>query len=138
MAGPRAPGPDTVARIEWALGIISAAVVLAIAGYLVVEAVGGSATMPDLHVAIVPPEAEDGDAPAPGQVRFVVRNDGGRTATAVAVSLALHGADGAVVGDRRIVLDYLPGHSEATGGFVLPPGAAQARAEIAVEGYLDP
>ena len=66
-----------------ALGIASALVVLAIAGFLVCEAVGGSKSLPDLHVALLPP---DPDAP-PGQVRFVARNDGGRTATAVALAL---------------------------------------------------
>ena len=76
----------------------------------------------------------DDASPAPaGELRFTVRNDGGRTATAVALSLRL--GDGA---ERRLVIDYLPGHSEASGGFVLPRAAAPAMPEIVVEGYVDP
>lgn len=133
MAGARSSA-RTADRIEWALGIASALVVLAIAGFLVREAVGGSKSLPDLHVALLPP---DPDAP-PGQVRFVARNDGGRTATAVALAVVLRDADGAPVGERRLVIDYLPGRSEATGGFVLGEDAASLRPEIVVEGYLDP
>lgn len=133
MAGERAPS-GTAARIEWGLGIVSAAVVLAIAGYLLYQAVGGASTPPALRAEIVP--ATPGQAP--GQLRFIVRNDGGRTATAVALSLVLHAPDGTPVGERRIVLDYLPGHSEATGGFLLPEDAERLRAELVVEGYLDP
>ena len=73
------------------------------------------------------------EAAPPGEIRFSVRNAGGRTATAVALSLRL--GDGA---ERRLVIDYLPGHSQASGGFVLPAGAGQAPPEIVVEGYLDP
>jgi uncharacterized protein (TIGR02588 family) len=81
-------------------------------------------TPPVISVAVEP-------AP-PGEVRFTVRNEGGRTATAVALSLRL--GDGA---ERRLVIDYLPARSEASGGFVLPPGA-EAQPEITVEGYVDP
>jgi uncharacterized protein (TIGR02588 family) len=132
MAGKRSP--SAADRIEWGLGILCAAVVLAIAGYLVTEATGAAATLPELHAEVVPPPPGEG----PGQVRFVVRNDGGRTATAVALALVLRGPDGAPVAERRIVLDYLPGQSEATGGFVLPVDAGDLRPELVVEGYLDP
>jgi len=62
-----------------------------------------------------------------------VRNDGGRAATAVALSLRL--GDGE---ERRLVIDYLPGHSEASGGFVLPEGTAPDATRVVVEGYIDP
>ncbi len=64
--------PSTPARIEWALGFLSAAAVLAIAGYLGFEA-AGSDTLPDLKAEILPAAPGEG----PGQLRFVVRNDGG-------------------------------------------------------------
>jgi hypothetical protein len=67
-----------------------------------------------------------------------VRNDGRQTATAVALSLVLRDANGSAVAERRLVLDYLPGHSEATGGFVLPPTAPALSPELVIEGYLDP
>ena len=56
-----------------------------------------------------------------------------RTATAVALSVRL--GDGA---EGRLVVDYLPARSEASGGLVLPRGYGPAMPEIVVEGYVDP
>ena len=125
MSRPAARGGDLAERAEWAIGALSGALVLALAGYLAWEGLRAGRTPPVLSVAAEPaPEDE---------LRFTVRNDGGRTATAVALSLRL--GDGA---ERRLVIDYLPGHSEASGGFVLPAGTPPDAAGIVVEGYLDP
>ena len=124
----------TADRLEWALGAASAAVVLVLVGYLVYEGVSGSRTLPDIEVSILP---EDPGG-AGDQIRFSVKNDGGQTATAVGLTLVLRDASGATVGERRLTLDYLPGHSEATGGFLLPDGSDGARPELVVDGYLDP
>jgi uncharacterized protein (TIGR02588 family) len=118
-------GSGLAERIEWGLGLACGALVVALAGYLAWEGLSAGRTPPVLSVALAP-------AP-PGEVRFVLRNDGGRTATAVALSLRLGEA-----AERRLVVDYLPGHSEASGGFVLPSGASDAAPAIVVEGYLDP
>jgi uncharacterized protein (TIGR02588 family) len=120
-----ARGSNGAERVEWALGLLCGLAVLALAGFLVREGLRSGRTPPVLSVATEPA--------APGEVRFTVRNDGGRTATAVALSLRL--GDGA---ERRLVIDYLPGHSETSGGFALPAGADQAAPEITVEGYVDP
>ena len=82
----------------------------------------------------MPPDEAGADA---DQVRFRVRNQGGRAASAVSLSLTLRDG-GEIVSERRLVLDYLPGHSETTGGFVLPAGARGFAADLSVEGYLDP
>jgi uncharacterized protein (TIGR02588 family) len=112
-------------RLEWALGLVCGLAVLALAGFLVREGLRSGATPPVLSVTTEPgPDNE---------VRFTVRNDGGRTATAVGLSVRL--GDGA---ERRVVIDYLPARSEASGGFVLPAGTAPDAAEIVVEGYVDP
>jgi uncharacterized protein (TIGR02588 family) len=120
-----ARGSSGAERVEWALGLLCGLAVLALAGFLLREGLRSGATPPVLSVAIEP-------APS-GEVRFTVRNDGGRTATALALSLRL--GDGA---ERRLVIDYLPGHSEASGGFVLPAGMAPEAAQLVVEGYVDP
>jgi len=113
--------------LEWALAAVSAAAIVAIGGYLVREGLSDTAE-PALSVAAGP--AADGALP------FVVRNDGGRTATAVALSLTLR-RDGALVGERRLVIDYVPAGSEAEGAFLLPQSVG-VETEIAVEGYLAP
>jgi uncharacterized protein (TIGR02588 family) len=133
MAGKR-HSARTADLVEWGLGILSAVLVLALCGYLAYEALTGSATLPVLEAELVP--AAPGEAP--DQLRFVVRNTGGHTATAVSLALVLYDEAGEPAGERRIVLDYLPGHSEATGGFILPPGGERLRPELVVEGYLDP
>jgi uncharacterized protein (TIGR02588 family) len=120
-----ARGSRLAERIEWVLGLACGALVLALAGYLVWEGLSAGGTPPVLSVVPEP-------AP-PGEIRFSVRNDGGRAATAVALSLRLGGG-----GERRLVIDYLPGHSQASGGFVLPPGAGPGSPQIVVEGYVDP
>lgn len=133
MAAAR-PRRTTADRVEWALGIASAVVVLALAGFLVREAVSGFGRLPDLHVELLPA----GPDAAPGEVRFRVRNDGGQTATAVALALILRDDAGVPVGERRLVIDYLPGQSQTTGGFTVGGDAGGLRPELVVEGYLDP
>jgi uncharacterized protein (TIGR02588 family) len=115
---------NTAERIEWVLGLVCGLAVLSLAGFLVREGLR-AATPPALSVT-TEPEPD-------GELRFTVRNDGGRTATAVALSVRL--GDGA---ERRVVIDYLPARSEASGGFALPAGTAPAAAEVVVEGYVDP
>ena len=120
----RARRSPTAERLEWGLGLACGLLVAAPGGYLAWEGLSAGRTPPRLTVTTEPG--------APGELRFTVRNDGGRAATAVALSLRLGEA-----GERRLVIDYLPGHSDASGGFVLPEAAAP-EAEIVVEGYLDP
>jgi uncharacterized protein (TIGR02588 family) len=124
----------SIGRIEWVLGLLSALIVLALAGFLVREAVSGPKDLPDLRIERLP---ADPDAP-PGDVRFVVRNEGEQTATAVSLALVLRDTAGASVSERRLVIDYLPGRSEATGAFVLEEVDPRLRQELLVEGYLDP
>ena len=111
-------------RIEWGLGVVCGLVVLALAGYLAWEGLSDGATRPRLSVETMPGEA--------GEVRVTVRNEGGRAATAVAVALRTG------EGERRLVIDYVPGHSEVSGGFLLPGGASPEAVEVVVEGYVDP
>ena len=116
-------------RLEWILGYISGAAVLGIIGYLVWQ---GLADPPRAHLSI---EAAPGRPD--GQLRFTVRNNGGRTATDVAVSLTLRKGD-EVFAERRLVIDYVPGHSEAEGTFLLPAGNEALSRDLVVDGYLDP
>jgi uncharacterized protein (TIGR02588 family) len=117
-------------QIEAALGFVAGVIVLALAGYLTWQGLSDGPSLPQLSVAPVTGSDDE--------VRFVVRNDGGATATDVAISLVFAGDGGRPPIERRLVIDYVPGHSEATGGFVLPAGAAALSAGLAVEGYLDP
>lgn len=113
--------------LEWILGAVSALAILLIGGYLVREGLSETEA-PSLTVTA--------EAPSGGVLPFLLRNDGGRTATSVAVSLTFS-RDGALVGERQLVVDYVPGHSEVAGAFILPGTDGLDRA-LAVEGYVDP
>ena len=126
---PRRQRTARAERLEWILGFVSGGAVLAIIGYLLWQ---GMAEPPAAELSI---EATTG-GPA-DQLRFTVRNDGGRTATDVAVSLTLRKGD-QLYGERRLVIDYVPGHSEAEGTFSLPSTDQALSQDLAVEGYLDP
>ena len=101
------PGRQNTARAErlqWVLGYVSGAAVLAIAGYLLWQ---GFADPPAASLSI-----EAGPVGPEGQLRFTVSNDGGRTATDVAVSLTLRKGND-FFDEQRLVIDYVPGHSDA-------------------------
>ena len=115
-------------RVEWVLGAASAAVVLAIVGFFVWQGLGE--TRAPARLSVAPVAAEAGN-----ELRFAVRNDGGRTATGVVVRLRVRSGD-RVLEERRLTLDYLPGHSEVMGAFAL--AAAGDAVELSVEGYVDP
>jgi uncharacterized protein (TIGR02588 family) len=116
--------------IEAVLGAVAGAVVLALAGFLAWQGLRDGADLPELSVLpVAAPDAE---------VRFIVRNDSGETATDVAISLVLVDEEGRTVSERGLVIDYVPGHSEVTGGFLLPTGFERLSPRLAVDGYLDP
>ncbi len=120
-------------RLEWALGLVSGAIVLAIVGYLAVEGLTSAGALPDLVVAPGPAAETDGA----GQLRFTLANRGGRPASAVAVSLTLRDGD-RIAAVRRLMVDQVPARSTVSGAFLLPPEADGLSPTLAVDGYLDP
>jgi uncharacterized protein (TIGR02588 family) len=119
--------------LERALGAISGLAVLCIGGYLLWEGLSETSP-PELAVEVA---AVDTGRDGGGVLPFTVRNTGGRSATAVAVSLTLS-RDGQFVAERRLVIDYVPSQSEVEGAFVLPEGAEGLQQAVAVEGYVAP
>lgn len=115
---------------EISLAIISGCLVCAMTGYLLHAVFFVTPTPVSLSVVTTPPDAT-------GHVRFTVRNDGGRTASNVQVSLLLQ--DGARFVDRRtVMLDYVPPHSEISGGLLLQPDEMALDRTFLVGGYMDP
>ena len=115
--------------LEWVLGGVSSAAVLMIGAYLVREGLREPGE-PMLS-------AEVGAMTAEGVLPFSVRNEGGRTATAVSVSLTLERAGQPAI-ERRVIVDYVPGRSEVEGAFLLAPPETALGRRLSVEGYLDP
>jgi uncharacterized protein (TIGR02588 family) len=123
--------PSLAERIEWAVGLVAAALVAILVGYLIWSGLTLSQQPPVLTIAPAP-------ATGPGRLDFVVTNDGGRTATDVTIALRLRAGDGSLVAEHGLTIDYVPGSSAATGAFQLPKSAERLEPELSIEGYLDP
>ena len=111
------------------LGYLSGTAILAIAGYLVWQGLADPSAA-SLRIEVAPGGPDH-------QLHFIVRNDGGRTATDVAVSLTLRNGDEPFA-KQRLVIDYVPGHSEAEGVFLLPETDGPLDRNLTVDGYLAP
>lgn len=124
MAGKKASARDALARrLEWIAAGVAGAVVVALIAHLVHAAVVLEDAPAALRVEVSPA--------AEGIIAWRVTNDGGRSASSVA--LVLRQGDGR---DRHLVLDYVPAGSSVTGGIPAAPGAAPVTGEI--EGWVDP
>jgi uncharacterized protein (TIGR02588 family) len=115
--------------LELGVGAVSGLVVAGLIGYLAWQGFTGGSRPPELSVRVA-------DAGA-GEFGFTVTNDGGHTATDVAVALVLE-SDGQPTHVQRLVIDYIPGHSQASGSFLLSDEDAARTARLVVEGYVDP
>lgn len=122
-----------IARWEWVASAVAAAVVLGLVWMLLREAWSGADLPPDLRVELEAPVVLDGRA----HLRFTLANRGGRTASAVGLTLQLRDGD-AVVETRRLTVDYVPGRSRATGGFFVDAPREGLVPVVVVDGYVDP
>jgi uncharacterized protein (TIGR02588 family) len=123
-------GRNSAFPVELVLAIVSGCLVIAMAGYLLHAAFFITPSPVSLAVSTAPADDQ-------GQVRYTVRNDGGRTASNVYVSVVLRDGE-RLVGRRTVMLDYVPPHSEISGGLLLQPGELALEREFVVEGYMDP
>jgi uncharacterized protein (TIGR02588 family) len=125
--------PSRVSAIEWVLGALSAAMVVAIIGFLLYQALAVSVRPPQFDVVAGKTERR-GDA---YYVAFQVFNRGGATVADVTVEGQL------MDGDRSLetgetVLDYLPGQSERQGALVFRNDPGRHRLLLGVRGYREP
>jgi uncharacterized protein (TIGR02588 family) len=116
--------------IEWAIGIVCAFLVLAIIGFLGWQGLTHSDEPPELTII-----AEGMPTAVPGQLRFRVRNSGGRAASAVVVSAIARDQAGMETVRARLTIDYVAPGSDVSGAFMVEEGP---EVELIVEGYLDP
>ena len=130
-AGPPAP----VSGAEWATAAVGAALVLAVVGQLVREAVRDPRRPPDVTVTA--------DSVTGGRggfvVHFTARNGGDETAADLTVRATL-AAPGDTV-EREATVDYLPGRSDRGGGLVFPRDPRDPRAgtlRVEAVGYREP
>jgi uncharacterized protein (TIGR02588 family) len=128
----RATGAEKQAeQVEWAIGIVSAIVIIAIVGFLVHRGATATGGAPNLSVT-TERAADFGET---GQLLFSVRNDGTRAAANVIVSAGFDDGSGEMQ-KRSVHLDHISAGSTKTGGLYLPQDTVDF--EAFVEGYADP
>lgn len=125
---PHPEGHATASPVEWGAAALSAALVLAVAGLLLYEALGEAPTPPDVHVT-----AAEVHPAGPGYlVEFEAENRGTTTAAAVEIEGAL--------GDETAsaTLDYLPAEGTRRGGLYFSSDPRGGPLELRAVGYKRP
>ena len=119
--------------IEWLTGLVSAALVIALIGWVGYEAATGSETPPDLTVEQGKVEnVSDGY-----RVQFAIRNSAPTTAAAVVVRGEIRDRD-TVVEDAEISFDYVPAQSQARGALFFETDPSGKAVTVRAVGYTDP
>jgi uncharacterized protein (TIGR02588 family) len=120
-------------RIEWIIGGVSAAVVVAMIGFILYQALAVAVLRPELSVVA------EGVVPTAGgfMVEFRAVNGGDATAAAVKVEGRLSSGERTVEA-REVTLDYVPRRSEQKGGLIFRNDPRQYRLEMDAQGYMEP
>ncbi len=131
----RAPikGAPTTSVSEWIVAVSSAALVVALLGYLIYDGVRSPRTPPDVTI-----EVDSIQKAGPGYVvLFRARNSGRTTAAEVLVEGELE-ADSGKVERSETTIDYVPPRGEQRGGLYFREDPQRARLRLRAHGYRDP
>jgi uncharacterized protein (TIGR02588 family) len=120
-------------RWEWVAAAVSTALVLAVVGYLLYDAVARPQTPPSVQVRADTVLQADGL----WLVRFRATNHGHQTAAGLKVEGELMRADSSVE-TSEAVLDYVPGRSVRHGGLFFRHDPRAYRLELRALGYQEP
>lgn len=126
-------GGGRKSRWEWVAAAVSTALVLAVVGYLLYDAVARPRTPPSIQVA-ADTVLRSGDL---WLVEFRAANDGHETAAAVKIEGELMRGDSSVEASEA-VLDYVPGRSVRHGGLFFRQDPRAYRLELRAHGYQEP
>ena len=129
---PRRNADSVASRWEWLAAALSALLVIGLLAVLAAQAFGPEVP-PDLRVSVDAIER----AGAHNRVRFTVRNRGTETAAELLVEGELRQA-GAVVERSSVVLDYVPGGAERSGGLLFAADPRAHTLAVVPRGYQEP
>ena len=132
---PRAPvkGAPATSVSEWIVAIASAALVLALLGFLVYEGVRSPKTPPEVSIEVDAIQK----AGAGYLVLFRARNSGRTTAAEVLVEGELETNSGKVEKSETII-DYVPARGEQSGGLYFRGDPQHSRLRLRAHGFRDP
>ena len=126
-------GGGSKSRWEWVAAAVSTALVLAVVGYLLYDAVARPRTPPSIRVAADTVLQSEGL----WLVEFHATNGGHETAAGVKIEGELMQADSSVESSEA-VLDYVPGRSVRRGGLFFRNDPRAYRLELRAHGYQEP
>ncbi|MDP9840053.1 uncharacterized protein (TIGR02588 family) [Neorhizobium huautlense] len=119
--------------VEWATGIVSAVLVVAMLGWVGYEALTDKDGPPEFRITIT------GIAPVSGghRVEFDIANRATRTAATVNVRGEI--LDGSrTAEDAEVVIDYVPAQSKSSGALIFREDPGRHEILIRAVGYSDP
>jgi uncharacterized protein (TIGR02588 family) len=126
-------GAPTTSVSEWIVAIASAALVVALLGFLVYEGVRSPRTPPEVTV-----EVDSIQRAGPGYlVLFRAKNSGHTTAAEVLVEGELEGESGKVERSETTI-DYVPAGGEQRGGLYFNRDPRRSRLRLKAHGFRDP
>jgi len=125
--------PRDTPRLEWLLGMLGLALLIAAVGYLTYQGIADP-SKPGALVITVTDVHRVGDAHV---VKFTVRNDGSENLGHLHLTARL------IDGEKEIesapaFIDYLPAHSERRGGIYLRHDPQRYTLRIDPAGYMEP
>lgn len=126
-------GRHHTSALEWAVAILGGALVIALLGYLVMEAVRRPDTPPDVLARVERVRVVRGGY----LVQIRVANRGERTAQGLTVTGELR-RDGAAPATSAATFDYVPARSERAGGLFFQEDPRAGQLELHVGGYQEP
>ena len=119
--------------IEWLLGALSAALVLAMIGFTLYRAISATTETPDLDVVVERIEAASGRF----RVGFRVDNRGDATAATVKIEGQLKRGD-ETIETSETTLDYVPAHSTRRGGLLFNHDPSRFVVRLEARSYQEP
>ncbi|MBM6582845.1 MULTISPECIES: hypothetical protein [Microvirga] len=128
-----AKAEQQVPWLEWAASGIGLFLVLGIFGVIGWQVFNGATTPPEIIVEV------DTVAPVEGgyRVLFLARNTAGEAAAQVEIEGTVSKA-GADTETSRVVLDYIPGHSERQGGLFFTYEPRSGSLAVRATGFTTP
>jgi uncharacterized protein (TIGR02588 family) len=128
----RKPSRD-IPSAEWMTAAAGLVIVLAVLAFLLIEAVRGSESPPQIRINVLGVEAQEGYY----LVRLQVSNKGGSTVAQLVVEGTVTLQKGEIQ-RSQVTLDYVPARSKRGAGLFFTSDPIKARLEVRAIGYQDP
>jgi uncharacterized protein (TIGR02588 family) len=129
----RSSEADNPGWIEWATGLVSAGLVIAMITWVTWEALTAETKPPEFSISVTNREMVEGGY----RVTFDIANRSAQTASAVVVRGEILDG-GNVAEDAEVTFDYVPAQSQARGAIFFSRDPGEAEMRVRPVGYTTP